>query len=343
MYLPNNYPFINFQPVEWTPPGTDGSMPKPTIFSITRNHGIRSSFHLHNPNDEINEHRNFLEKVIIEYKIDTISYDLFTVGDFFEVDYPFDEKGQGNIIGDCAERISRRIVKYFLKHFSPLGHTGGIFDRRFNPKERNNFIVTNTDRYVLKIQKYPNLVLLKKTGKGKYGYENIKELDGLFDYRYQKRRHMLVLESKFEKINVNSDDLVTNLFDPLHQLFPDSHFTYVLFSDKHSIFKKKDYNRLRQLKQQPLCIFNKLRQSKIGILYFTFNETSDDFHRMKNHLITQYRSVVNLDVQFYGKMVLSDKKIVLFDEGETPRVKLIKDHKSGMWEEVKLSHKSRKK
>ena len=64
---------------------------------------------------------------------------------------------------------------------------------------------------------------------------------------------------------------------------------------------------------------------------------------MKDHLITQCRSAIRLDVQLYGKMVLSDKKIVLFDGGETPRIKLNKDIKSGMWREVKLSHKGKKR
>ncbi len=336
------YPFQEFQPVKWIPPGVSGKGADRAIFSIKRDHGAKGCFKLHNPNDEINDHRVFMEKVIIEYQIGGSTHNLFTVGDFFEVDYSFDEKGEGNIMGDIAERISRRITKYFLKHFSRHGKTGGIFDQRFNPAERNNFIVTHTDKYVLKIQNYPNLVLLKKTGFGKYGYENIKELDGLFDYRYKGKRHILVLESKLEKVNINGITLLNNLFLPLKQLFPDATFTYVLFTDKDSIYRKRNRQRLRKIKQHPLKIYHELKKYDIGVLYFTFNESRDDFEKMKNHLITQYRSVVRLDVQLYGKMVLSDRKIVLFDGGETPRIKLIKDHKHGMWREVKLRHKLKK-
>ncbi len=223
------YPFLDFQPIKWVPPGTERRGTDGYIHSVKRNHGIHGTYCLHNPNDEINENRNYNEKVIVEYVIDGISYDLFTIGDFFEVDYTFDEKSEGNIVGDIAERIARRITKYFLKHFSKHGRTGGIFDKRFNLGERNNFIVNHTDQYILKIKKYPNLVILKKTGSGKFGYENIKELDGLFDYRYRKHRHVLVLESKLDKINVNSEELVQNLFIPLSQFFNDAQFSSVLF------------------------------------------------------------------------------------------------------------------
>lgn len=336
------HPFKDFQPVLWVPPGSKKSDTKIPIYSVTRDHGVNGSYHLHNLNDEINGGKVFLEKVIIEYRIGHTSYDLFTVSDFFEADYPFNPNAEGNIMGDIAERISRRITKYFLKHFSKKGRTGGIFDERFNPMERDNFIVTHTDDYVLKIQRYPNLVILKKTGSGKYGYENIKELDGLFDYRYKKKRHILVLESKLDKVNVRKSDLVKKLFTPLRQFFKGAEFSYILFSNKRSFFKKKNMARFRELKHHPLGIYNTLKSYNIGVLYFTFNESREDFERMKNHLITQYRSVVRLDVQFYGKLVLSDRKIVIFDEGETPRIKLVKDPRYGMWREVKFYHKSKK-
>lgn len=336
------YPFIEYQPIQWVPPGNSQSQVTDSIYSIKRDHGIKGTYCLHNPNDEINEGRDYLDKVVIEYKIDTISYDLFTIGDFFEVNYSFNEKAEGNIMGDVAERIARRITKYFLKHHSKHGYTGGIFDKRFNPQERNNFIVTNTNQYILKIQKYPNLVILKKTGIGKFGYENIKELDGLFDYRYNRKRHILVLESKMDKININSDSLIFNLFLPLKQLFTNAEFTYVLFAEKKSLYRKKNMAKLRQLKHQSIDIYKKLKKYNIGILFLSFNESRDDFRRMKDHLITQYRLAVKLDVQLYGKMVLSDKKIVLFDEGQTPRIKLYKDHQYGMWKEVKLYHKMKR-
>ncbi|MBN1982297.1 MAG: hypothetical protein JW795_12255 [Chitinivibrionales bacterium] len=336
-------PFEAFQPVLFNFEDDHSLAGQSLPYTVKRNHGIKTSFLLHNPNDEINENRPYLEKVIIEYRIKSISYDLFTIGDFLSVSYPFEERTAGTVIGDIAERIARRITKYFLKHFSFDGRTGGIFDKRFNPSARDNFLVGHTDNYVLKILRYPNMVILKKTGGGKYGYENIKELDGLFDYRWGSQRHILVLESKLDKINVNSDDLITNCFRPLRALFPSSRFSYILFSDAHSLFRSKGSSPLRRLRHVPLTIFHKLKNHDIDVLYFTFNETRDDFERIKNHLIMQYRFVNSLDMHYYGKIILSDKKIVLFDGGETPRIKLIKDVGSGMWKEIKLRHKSKSK
>ncbi|MFP4418096.1 MAG: hypothetical protein ACOC41_03180 [Chitinivibrionales bacterium] len=336
------YPFYDFQPVLWNPRKKENDDPADWIFSSKRDHGIRGTYRLHNPKDEINDNRRFLDKVLVAYQIGRKRYDIFTIRDLFEVTYPYEPRAEGNIMGDTAERISRRITKYFLKHFSRVGRTGGIFDNSFNPQDRDDFIVANTDRYVLKIDKYPNLVILKKTGKGKYGYENIKELDGLFDYRYAKKRHILVLESKIDKINVDCDDLITNLFVPLRQFFPEATFSYILFSDTESIYVRKGFHRQRQLKHTPVQIYKRLEKEGIGILFFTFNESQHDFVRIKDHLITQYRSITRMGVTLYGKMVISDKQIMLFDEGETPHLKLIKDRKYGMWKEVKLTHKSRK-
>ncbi len=100
--------------------------------------------------------------------------------------------------------------------------------------------------------------------------------------------------------------------------------------------------RLRQLKHKPLTIYDMLKKYNVGVLYFTFNENYDDFKKIRDHLITQYRSAIRLDVQFYGRMLLSDKKIVLFDGGETPRIKLVKDIKHRTWREVKLHQKNRR-
>ncbi len=334
-------PFTDFEPFQWDLRRSDSSAVKPRkVWTVRRDHGVPGKFILHNPNDSINAKRSYLEKILIEYRIGRVSHALFTVGDFFETGYDFGTRGEGNIMGDIAERVSRRIVKYFLKHYSREGHTGGIFDRSFDPAQRNNFVVANTDKYIFKIQKYPNLVILKKTGEGKYGYENIKELDGLFDYRFRKERHIIVLESKIDKVNVDVEDLTGNLFTPLREFFPEAKFTYILFSDRRSICKRTSDSRLQELKPQCLAISKHLSLSEIKTLFFSFNESYSDFERMKNHLITQYRWATSLQVQFTGRVTLSDKELLVFDEGETPRIKLSKDARSGLWREVRLVHKN---
>jgi hypothetical protein len=338
--------FSSFEPVGWTPARGNtesGDSEGERIFSLRRDHGVKGTFLLHNPNDEINDKRGKLEKAVIEYRIEGISYDLFTVRDLLNAEYPFDASGEGNIIGDIAERIARRVTKYWLKHNSVHGKTGGIFDRRFNPKERDDFIIANTQQYILKIRKYPNLVILKKTGKGKFGYENVKEIDGLFDYRYFRQRNILVLESKIEKLNINCDDLLENLFEPLVTLFPDAHFSYVIFTDRNSIYQKRQFERRRQIKQFPYRVYCRLKARGIATLFFSFNETRDDFERMKDHLVTQYRAINRMGVTLKGRTVITDKELTVFDGGETPHLKLVKVPSGGLWREVKLTHKRRKK
>jgi hypothetical protein len=334
--------FEGFEPVAWNPSGVSGDG-ESVIHSLRRDHGVRGSYRLHNPNDEINEGRNNLGKVIIEYRIQGISYPLYTVEDLLSAQYAFDSTAWGNIEGDIAERIARRVTKYWLKHASPHGKTGGIFDKRFNPAERDDFIIANTQQYILKIRKYPNLVILKKTGKGKFGYENIKELDGLFDYRYFRKRTILVLESKLEKLAIDADDLVGNLFEPLATLFPDARFCYVIFTDRNSIYQKRSFERRRQIKQFPLKVYRRLKSAGIATLFFAFGEQRDDFEHMRDHLVTQYRVINKMGVTLRGRTVITDNELMIFDGGETPHIKLVKDPRTALWREVKLTHKSRGK
>jgi hypothetical protein len=332
-------PFSDFHPILWNPQGQNGSGEE--IYSIKRNHGIFGMYKLHNPNDEINDDKPMLQKIIIEYIINNYSYPIYTVADLLDSTYPFDEQNEGNVLGDIAERISRRITKYFIKHWSKQGKTGGIFDQNFDIKNCENFIVAHNNEYVLKIQRYPNLIILKKTGKGKYGYENIKELDGFFDYRYLNKRHILVLESKLEKLNIDCDVLVTDLFTPLRQLFPEASFSYLLFTDKNSIYSSGSQIKFRRLRDFPAKIHERLSRENIGTIFFSFNECRDDFERMKNFLVLQYRAIRNQSLTLFGKTIITEKELTIFDGGETPRIKLIKDFQTGLWREVPLRHKNK--
>lgn len=335
---PSTNPFREFNPFSWC--CSEDADNEEKIYSVKRNHGVKGTYKLHNLNDAVNDKRDFFNKVLVEYSINECRYDIFTVKDLLDSPYPFDHGADGNIIGEIAERIARRVTKYFLKHLNKSGKTGGIFDRRFNPANREDFIVAHTEEYVLKIQQYPNLIILKRTGKGKYGYENIKELDGFFDYRYQGKRHILVLESKLEKINVDCDGLVVNLFKPLQTIFPEADFHYILFTDKNSIYVKSSIERRRQLKLFPVKIHERLATESITTLFFTFNESRNDFEKIRDFLILQYRALKKLSVTVHGKTIISEKELTVFDGGETPHIKLVKDLQTGFWREIPLKHKS---
>lgn len=328
-------PFTEFHPFLWCPQknSTDEA-----IYSIKRNHGIQSSFKLHNPNDPINQFLPKYEKILIEYKINDYSYPIVTVSDLLNSPFAYDSQAEGNILGDIAEKISRRITKYFLKHWDKNGKTGGIFEPGFDVRNCRDFIVAHSNDYILKIKQYPNLIILKKTGKGKYGYENIKEIDGFFDYRFHGKRHILVLESKLERVNVDCDFLISNLFSPLRILFPEAHFHYILFTDKNSIFSANSYDKYRKIKPFPAKIYEKLSNEQIGTLFFTFNESRLEFERIKDFLMLQYRAINNEVLTIIGKSIISEKEITIYDGGESPHIKLVKDKKSGLWHEIKFQN-----
>lgn len=327
----SEYPFKEFAPVLWTPEN-ERFHGHGDIYSVSRNHGVPGEVVFHNLNDDLNQDLPLLEKALLEYRINDLSYNIFTVRDFFEAKHSFSDSGVGNIVGDLGERISRRIVKFFLKHYPGEGYTGGIFDKHFNPKKKNGYIVCNTDNYLLKIQNYPNLIILQKESDNFWEYTNIKELDGLFDYRYGGKRHIMVLETKLDKIQLEKEALVTNLFTPLRQLFPDATFHYVLFSSDHALFKK--IGRYRVLREMPVEIHRILENAGVGTLFFTFNEHREMFTQMANHLITQYLRIGYQDVSFEGRIVMNSRVISLYDEGENPFIMLERDKHSGLWREI---------
>lgn len=322
-------PFHHYEPILWEPPGDRYG--ESSAYSVLREHGVEGHIRLHNLNDTINKSRNLLDKVLIEYRIKHHSYPLYTVKDLFSADYPFTSEARGNIMGDLAERISRRVTKYFLKHHSPEGYTGGIFDKRFNPQNKNGYIITNNDRYLLKIQNYPNLIILRNTPDKPWDYDNIKELDGFFDYRFHGDRHILVLESKLERLHINSEKLITNLFEPLKELFPEAKFHYVLFSNHHSIFREETPYRI--LRSRPFEIYSLLKQHNIGTLFFSFNEKYKEFEQATTHLITQYRFISHQDIDIRGRIVIDRNRIDLYDSGERPFISLRRDPQNGLWKD----------
>jgi len=325
-------PFTHFNAKLWEPPGD--RLGDSEVYSVLREHGVKGTIHLHNPKDSLNKSNSFLDNVLIEYRIKHHSYPLFTVRDLFLANHSFSEEGRGNILGDIAERISRRITKFFLKHHSKEGNTGGIFDKRFNPQEKNGYIITNNDQYLLKIQNYPNLIILRKSSKNPWEYDCIKELDGFFDYRYHGKRHILVLESKVDRLNITPTRLIDNLFEPLQELFPKSQLHYVLFSNHHSLFQES--NPYRILRGRPFEIYEKLKEHGVGTLFFSFNETQNQLNKAVSHLITQYKLISHQTVDMTGRIVLEHNKINLYDSGEHPFMALNRDRDTGLWRDSTL-------
>ena len=321
-------PFLRYFPVRWRiNSGTD------PFFSLTHTHGMRTHLLFHHLADEVNRDRDELDKVLISYEITGRFYPIFTVSDFHGATYAFDDSGLSNLRGDLAERLARRVMKRFLQGFDGgFGRLGGLFDKRFNPKSRQNYVVANSENYVLKIGRYPNMILLKKTGKGAWGYQHITDLDGLFDYRYSHKRHLIILESKTGRIDLSAGVLYEKLFMPLKSLFPEANFTYALFADKRFLLDGR-HPEYRALQETPVRIFEKLRARGIPSLFFEFNESEKDFESMCRHIFTSYRTYHRQGVTLKGRTVIGDSRIVIFGEGNNrdPYMELERDPASGLF------------
>jgi len=327
-------PFLKFLPVEWEISGSGD-----TWYSLTRSHGLKTRVHLHNLSSPFNAERSELDAALITYEVEGRHYDLYSVSDLLNATYSFDEDGFSNMKGDLAERVARRIMKRFLQRFdSHRGRLGGLFNKQFDPKFKENYVVAHKGEYILKIGRYPNMILLRRTGRGDWGYQHVTDLDGLFDYRYLSRRHMIIMESKTGKIDINAEALHETLFVPLRKLFPEATFTYVLIGNKKMLFDDRN-PEYRTLQEAPIRIFNALAKNNVPCFFFEFSETDEDFNAMCRHLITSYGTYHHEMVSFQGKVSISDSQIVIFNPGsKTPYIQMERDPLTGQFQ---VSHAPR--
>ncbi|CAM2006078.1 hypothetical protein [Acanthopleuribacter pedis] len=324
-------PFLKFFPVAW-----DFFSGEPPVYSITRSHGLNVRFRLLHSTDPINQERTEENKVLIRYEVMGREYDLYTLGDLLCSTYPFDETGIPNIKGEIAERIARRVMKRFLQRFDQhRGKLGGLFDKSFDPKNCTNFVVANTKRFVLKIGRYPNMILLKKTGQGKWGYQHVTDLDGLFDFRYLGKRHLIILESKTGRIDVQAESLYESLILPLKRLFPDATFSYVVFADRRHLLDMR-YPEYRILQEAPVRIHEALTKHGIANFFFEFDESESDFQQMCRHLINAYRNYHHERVSFNGNISITDSQIAIFEPNQRrPYIELERDPVTGLFRVIR--------
>lgn len=322
-----NFPFNEFLPRRWQ--CSDGEAP---VYSVPRSHGLKVKIRLNHGTDKVNTNRDVIDHTLISYEVNERRYDLFTYRDLELATYALDDTGVTNMIGDLAESIARRIMKRFLQlTHRGYGHLGGLFDKRFNPKQRKDFIVASTENYILKIGRYPNMILLKKTGVGKWGFQHVTDLDGLFDYRTGMQRQLVILESKSGKIDQNPETLYEKTIAPMQELFPDAQFSYVLFATKNHLFLPKD-PEYRILQKTPERIYESLLKRGVPTMFFCFQETEKDFHEMARHLILSYRSYNAMNFHIKGETEISPDHIRIFEKGNAiPYIELKKDPESGLF------------
>ena len=153
-----------------------------------------------------------------------------------------------------------------------------------------------------------------------------------FDYRCNGKRHILVLESKLDKIQLSSEKLVSNLFEPLKELFPDVQLHYILFSSPQALFY--DVHKRKILKNKAEEIYHILKDAEVGSLFLEFHEKTEEINAMATHLILQYNLIAQRKVQFQGKIILDRNRLQLFDRGESPFMELEKTDDESLWREI---------
>lgn len=337
LYSDEVFPLLS--PIKWNFGDT-------VYYSIKGSMGAKTSYKIHNLKDSINEKKNFMDKVLIEYFVNGNSHHLYTVRDLVNPNMSFSHDSLTNIKGDILERITRRRFKHYLRH-NDAGRVAPLFGKDFNKDYRDHYIVKSNDEYVLKIKNYPNLVLLKDTKDeniGKHGYIEIKELDGLFDFRSRNgrvyKRNLIVVEVKSRNLDIKIKSfknkttkqvLKRNLFEPLKELFPDSDFYYLLVSAKNTLFQKS--NNFRALNDEPIKIFKYLKSIGVKSLFATYDESNEDLNTMVEHLYTQHSLLEEKIHEMNVTMTLDDKVLILKNKGETPFMKLKKIGQD-TWKEI---------
>jgi len=267
-------------------------------------HNVKGNYELHMPCDPYNAGRSELEKSLLSYRINGSVYDLVTVDELVRVDAADSESLDGyirNFVGLSAEEVARRITKRWLgKQFG--GRRKGIFDQRFNKEDCEGHVVTNTEDLILKVDQYPNLVILKKDETQYTNYRKIKEIDGMFDYLDGRECHVLIMESKCGAIDVQTSALIADLFEPMGQLLPNTQFTYVLLAHERRIFRRKPF---RSIKLRPRKIHDALQGIGVNSVFLTFNEPEEEMEKIKRHLTEQYHILQNLSISLTSRVDFS--------------------------------------
>ncbi len=270
---------------------------------VSSTHAISGRYIYHTPFDAYNAKKSDLERAVLSYAINGNSYDLVGVDDLLALECtPEDGSLEGhmrNIVGACAEEVARRITKRWLRTQFHSGKRKGIFDRGFDPEKREGYVLTNTNDLILKIERYPNLVLLKKDEKEQFSYRKIKEIDGMFDYHDGGNHHILIMESKCGVIDMHIPSLQTELFEPMQTLFPSASFTYVLMAHEQQLFRRKPF---RALKSRPKRIFHHLQACGVDLVCLPFNEQEEEMDKIKRHILEQYHLVKNLPISITSRV-----------------------------------------
>lgn len=294
-----------------------------TSLALRTSHGTQGKIRLHNAQDSINQNLG-LESIIVSYQINGSFNPLYTLADFIRTPQLFHPDSGGSLQGDLGERIARRVSKYALQHFT-RGNTDGMFGEDFDPNRE--YVVAHTERFVLKIHHYPNMIILKKGEQNdsravekdeKFGYVTIKEIDGLIAYRVGSQRHIIMLESKTNKTKLDIRHIREHLIRPMKQLFPQVALSYLLFAPVEQIFDPSSMETHRGLNKEATELYHNLMQEGVSSIFYTFRESASDFSHVIDHLQMSYALFERQPSTITGRTVLTAGGLEIFGRSSQP-------------------------
>lgn len=302
-----------------------------------KNHGVQTKLRTYQANHERNVNVPLEDRVLIECSLNGKSsptaHPLYAAADFTTHRKHLTKEGIAsgdnwtNVRGIFTERYAQRITKYWLQNYSPEGSLGDFFKKDYNRSERE-YIIRHSGRLILKLHiEYPNMIVLKRTGKGKFGYEPVAEFDGLFHYNYGRQNHILVLETKTDDLSVDPDHVQKKVVPSLQKLYPEVHRSggkiwYVIFGQHTKIFNGPE--RWGRLTEGAKNLYLKLRERDIPAFFLTFNEPSEQLNRITQRVVRQYvgahilQNGAQKQVQFTGEVTIRHNGVDIRDGDEQP-------------------------
>jgi len=313
------------------------------IISTREDHDHNTTWITHTHNDEINNglSQEHPDQTIIEYVIRskgvTVSKKLYKNKNITNLkerkDGSLNDRHAWNALrGDIGEHIARMNLMYYLRHHYPNGRIDSMFDSEFKRDNSQGYVVGHHGKHILKIKNYPNMEILEHRGDAPADYKCIKEIDGLFLFNHQFGQYLIVMESKTGSLTkTDEESLVSNLFNPLRKMFPDRKPAYLLFGTKEQIYTNDEF---RVLKHKPVSIYKMLQQHSIDTMFMTFNETSDEFDKMADQVVKQYKWLNDLELHAKGWRKKEDC-LELYNGGQRPVYTLRRDPQNPkIWHEL---------
>lgn len=331
------------------------------FYIFRKNHELPGQLQPRHLDDGINVGKPDLERVVLTYKIGSSISPIFTVDDLLHGHYNFNAHSESSFRGEMMERISRRLIKRFLKYYSPDGKRAGTLGPFNDEFKRNNYTLEFNEQYELKTRNYPNAVLIEKKWdehKKRLRPRDITDLDGLFFYHFDDEQHLFIVESKAGKWGYTpqrQEKIVRDLIKPLKSLYPDWHLNYLMMSAEDALYhpyrlsekqidalpkQHRKYigqlGKVKRLNPQAVELYERLTPLGVNTMFFTFNETPEKIKQVKEFLIGVYEKFTGMQGKgrFKGSFEDTVNRTAIYNGAPTPDIEFVLNSETGEYRKI---------